>query len=974
MKEQIFVFHDIKEEYESLLEKLKNKTLSENYPSYNCMGNFYSYKIINTELNDSVVVFLNTIKVNILFDDSNKNVTFLARSNLDIKNFCKKNFIDINALYLNDNKIYKNDNFLKYLSYIKNKVLNLFFKEKEGLLEISQKNLFSLGEEYKVKEYSTFYKDYFEDENLDPDFMFAYDNNDIRQEIFNNIISLQSSNDLQTFKFTGPFNIGKSITLLEYSRTTDNSFYINLKCLKNKSIKDSYLMLQEEFARISSCDIFKEIQGIIKSNYYKYTEPIDLIIIIMKYLFEKRTNYNFLFIFDQFKEDYFSYNQKKYLEQEKFNLKLIYCSSINENKMRIECLKTWKEFNYNPRVLEPNNQKYYFYYVNIYSPPGFKDVSIMENIISIKRFKKHIINCTTKEEKILKIKEHIIEKMTKFSSQTKISFDYMISYLKRVLIKIYDNDKLDDILELCPLKYFEIIFLENHSFQIRTQFPLINQIINRKLLENEVFNYFKYNKYKRKLITNKTIKGDYFEEAAILGLKNILPNEYDYTLEVKEIISMEKIDATSLDFDYLEDDYEKDEEADEDKEDEEKDEDKEDEEKDEGEEEKKEEVHLYQKEENLNEENGMNRKENFIEINCTMNLDDLLEKFSVNNDNKRNNDLENLEGYRQKEIKRLKKINKDKKYIISKNYTGNETFLIRQQLKKGRVIDCAYLTGEQNDKTFIGFQMKCYFEETNNLQKRAYDKNIIKNNLKQLLINSMYLLNCKISHWYYYLIFYINKENAHYNVKDSIIQKYKGTIEILFYDPLKKIFYDCDKNILTELQKTDNADLDTKKKCLEQNELNSKINNYSIQNNIEIKNTFIKDFEFTGKNNEQNILKEISIIMQTEKKIIELDSKIPFVNNGRIRYPDPNSLFLYKKKRNGFLGMKTITDENQQFKVIYYDIEKKKQITIDDFNKYVDLSFGFIYILKARKRTYIDLSDKDPPSNAFPGKKKGKFY
>ena len=92
----------------------------------------------------------------------------------------------------------------------------------------------------------------------------------------------------------------------------------------------------------------------------KYTDPINLIFIIMEYLFEKRTNYNFLFIFDQFKEDYFSYNQKQYLEQEKFNLKLIYCSSINENKMRIECLNTWKEFNCNPKILDKNNQKYYF--------------------------------------------------------------------------------------------------------------------------------------------------------------------------------------------------------------------------------------------------------------------------------------------------------------------------------------------------------------------------------------------------------------------------------------------------------------------------------------------------------------------------------------------------------------------------------------------------------------------------------------
>ena len=407
----------------------------------------------------------------------------------------------------------------------------------------------------------------------------------------------------------------------------------------------------------------------------------------------------------------------------------------------------------------------------------------------------------------------------------------------------------------------------------------------------------------------------------IFGLKNILQNKFDYTLEVKEINSIEKIDSTSLYLDYLEDDYEKDEMVDEVEEEEEK---------DEREEEKKVEEHFYQEEENLNEENGMNKKENIIEMdidskdcNSMMNLDDLLEKFSVNNDNKRNNDLENLENYRQKEIERLKK-NKDKKYKISKNYNGNETFLIRQKLKKGRVIDCAYLTGEQNDKIFIGFQMKCYFEDTNNLKKRAYDKDIIKNNLKQLLINSMYLLNCKISHWYYYLIFYINKEHVKYNVKDSIIQKYKGGIEILFYDPLEKIFYDCDKKILTELPKTENADLDIRKKCLEMYELNSKINNYSIQNKIEIKNSFVKDFEFTVENNEEN--------------------------------------------------MKTITDENQQFEVIYYDIEKKKNITVDNFNKDVDLSFGYIYILKTRNRTYNYISDKDPPSNDFPGKKKGKFY
>ena len=51
----------------------------------------------------------------------------------------------------------------------------------------------------------------------------------------------------------------------------------------------------------------------------------------------------------------------------------------------------------------------------------------------------------------------------------------------------------------------------------------------------------------------------------------------------------------------------------------------------------------------------------------------------------------------------------------------------------------------------------------------------------------------------------------------------------------------------------------------------------------------------------------------------------------------------------------------------------KKKITVDNFNEDVDLNFGYIYILKTRKRTYNDLLDKDLPSNDFHIRKKGKF-
>ena len=104
---------------------------------------------------------------------------------------------------------------------------------------------------------------------------------------------MQASSELETFKFTGPFNIGKTITLLELSRTTHNVFYLNLKYLTIKSFRDCYIMLQEEFSRMSP-DIFAEIQEIINYRYSICTEPLDLIFIIMDVLFKNKKQYKYI--------------------------------------------------------------------------------------------------------------------------------------------------------------------------------------------------------------------------------------------------------------------------------------------------------------------------------------------------------------------------------------------------------------------------------------------------------------------------------------------------------------------------------------------------------------------------------------------------------------------------------------------------------------------------------------------------------
>ena len=181
------------------------------------------------------------------------------------------------------------------------------------------------------------------------------------------------------------------------------------------------------------------------------------------------------------------------------------------------------------------------------------------------------------------------------------------------------------------------------------------------------------------------------------------------------------------------------------------------------------------------------------------------------------------------------------------------------------------------------------------------------------------------------------------------------------------------KKKLTSLQLTDNSNLDIRKESVNRHVVKDEIDyQLSIQNKLDLTNSFIKDFDFIGEKDETNILKEISRIMEIQPKIIDSKFKTP-INNDLIRYPNYDSLFLYKKRNNGFFGIKTIKKEKNQFEVVYYDLEKKKKINVNDFNKDVDLSFNYIYILKIRKRTHNDLQNDPYSFYNFPKQKTGKF-
>ena len=161
--------------------------------------------------------------------------------------------------------------------------------------------------------------------------------NDIRDNIFQNISRL-SEDDIFKFKFTGPFNIGKSITLLEYSRTNRNAFYFNLKVWSNKDDRDRYIILQEEFSRVSK-ELFDDIQKEINSNNSDGKKPIDSLINIMKILSNSKNIHKFIFILDQYKYTTFPLGLARELDKlDNKKIKFVYCSSINNKKMKDECI------------------------------------------------------------------------------------------------------------------------------------------------------------------------------------------------------------------------------------------------------------------------------------------------------------------------------------------------------------------------------------------------------------------------------------------------------------------------------------------------------------------------------------------------------------------------------------------------------------------------------------------------------------
>ena len=249
----------------------------------------------------------------------------------------------------------------------------------------------------------------------------------------------------------------------------------------------------------------------------------------------------------------------------------------------------------------------------------------------------------------------------------------------------------------------------------------------------------------------------------------------------------------------------------------------------------------------------------------------------------------------------------------------------------------------------------------NTIQDDSIDKNIIKNNIKEILINSMLLLNCKITSWNYYLIFYYNPSKKRCNMNELVIKKAKN-IEVIYYNPLNKKFFDVNKKLLEKLELTlksnlDNCNLNFGMISLNLNNLYDKECNLIIGRE-KVEKSFKEDFGYlTPKSKVKNIddiIKAILDIMEIKDEKYILRHKIEKLPSLFLN-PSYDYIHLYKRKSNtGFLGVKTIKDEKKNAVVKTYDLKEKTKV------EFYDYSCEYFYTLFKKSKQRLNLSNLIP--------------
>ena len=306
--------------------------------------------------------------------------------------------------------------------------------------------------------------------------------------------------------------------------------------------------------------------------------------------------------------------------------------------------------------------------------------------------------------------------------------------------------------------------------------------------------------------------------------------------------------------------------------------------------------------------------------------------------------------------------NRERKKVSNYN---NNSILIEQDKINGRCIDLAMIWKNiENKNIFIGFQIKCFREETIGGNASKLSKMLIKCNYLDILMNSEDLFGIQIDEWHYIMILFCNQKKETNGVCKYLVNKcINNGIKYMFYDPIQEIFYDKNlkeiDDVYTLLDINSNLDFGINYSEIENN-LNKisgtsflgKKHKLSSAELLEAKKNDIKSFkDFLS---ECSLSKKYSFL-KFKKDLMNIFNDIQNIKfvakmstiDLEVLTPSLGSIFCYKGKNNTILVI-IKRDENKGIE--YCNLFKKTNYKIFwDFS--IDLlDANYFYLLNFEKK------------------------
>ena len=942
-----------------------------------------------TENNYDYYFYVNPIVLNIQKDNStvsHRNIYSYEQ----IKTLIDEK--DLNNAYINtDNQCMRMSSL--NITKLINKNIYDFKVEIRPLIDINNKPfLIAKDKGFKPEELTSKFYQYFKYNNQsEKNNFFNFVVTKERENLFACINTIINDNNVYQFKLTGPSSNGKSTSILYFSRTRTNTFYFNLSYLSKCESEDDhdsiFNTISEEMKRLYfPIDCNKnEIYQLLEEQKGKKTWEI--ISFLINHL-NKNTNRRYIFIFDQFKPpnvDKAIY--RSLLDKIKnSNIKFIICSSINDLKIKKAFKKTIIKFNGNPNDLDRNTQDYYFYFIFLYIPTYKKQDKyylILKLFGFLQKYQYTFKNCKNEdlEDEIIKIDNRIEEKLKLFESSSKLINTNVINFYDSLMTVIQninkdiDYEKLEWFYDILPLKYFYFEF-KPQCFRIHYLFEYIIIYINKKINNDTFKTFFKKGGWSNTDIKSN-IKGQYFEKSVINSIKNNkikFEKKYEFAIKLNEICSMDYEVKDKLsealkrimqnDNSEIIDDNSSNDNIEEPEKNEINDsnviikEPKI--------EEKPGEDSKLMNEEEINTKKESNKPSDILSRRAEK-IDKIVDKSYENNsrdlpeflsEDLYKDNLLDINDFK-KMLGSFEKID-DKKRKRIKNYDNN-SILIEQDKINGRCIDMAMIwTNKDGKNIFIGFQMKCFREDTKGGNASKITKMNIKCHYLDILIYSEELLGITIDEWHYIMILFCSHTNEEKNdVSQYLIKKcIKNRIKYIFYDPVEELFYDKDLKVIngvfTLLDL--NSNLDYGNNFSVSDKLNGDPGEYllgkkrqlSSGNIIKENNKDLSDFKEFLKKYKISLHKFRKDIMNEFKDIdkIVFAAKIP-THKLESFLPTTGNMICYRGKKGEILLAIKRDDING---IEYFNLTKKTY-----YEEYRDFLFDteddkYFYILSFQKR------------------------